>query len=147
MRFTITPEAIERLRINESALGREFNGWSTKEGLLGGVPRGILKWAKLQLKVERTEQLDAADARLVYYLLAIKNADHRLLPFSRIDELALTDFELVKHEVTSLDQDGDCGECNQPVDSIMHLSSDGGPAPDPTKGPGERETTGTATTS
>lgn len=153
MRFVITAEAAARLGLSPSAVQdadgqpREFSGWSTKEGLLGGVPRGILRWAKQQLKVERTEQLDAADARLVYYLLAIKLVDHRLLPFARIDELALTDFELVKHQVTSLDQDGDCGECNQPVESLMHLSSDGAPAVGPTGAPDGQETTATATTS
>jgi hypothetical protein len=145
MRFTITDEAIARLGVSPSAAGREFGGWSTKEGLLGGVPRGVLRWAKRELKVDRVEQIDSADARLAYYLLAIKNVDHALLPFSRLDELALTDFELVRHEVASLDQDGDCGECNQPVDAPMHIQSDGAPEPRPTRAPDGPGTTATAT--
>jgi hypothetical protein len=66
MLFTITAEAIDRLGVNPAARGREFSGWSTKEGLLGGVPRGILKWAKRELKVDRVDQIDSADARLAW---------------------------------------------------------------------------------
>ena len=76
MRFTITPEAIKRLGLNPARADREFDGFPTAEGLLGGVPRGVLRWAKKQIKVERVEEIDAADARLIYYLLAIRNDDH-----------------------------------------------------------------------
>jgi hypothetical protein len=152
MKFTIHPEAIERLGLDPVAAGREFDGYTNREGLLGGVPRGILKWVKRELKVDRIEQLDAADGRLVYYLIAIRNVDHTLLPISRIDELATTDFVLTPHLVTSKDQDGDCGECSQPIDSPLHrvYDEDGQqldqPEVPPTRAPGIPVTTETATT-
>lgn len=124
MEFSITPEAVKRLGLDPGRAGRTFDGPTTKEGLLGGIPRGVLKWAKRQLKVDRIEEIDVADARLVYYLIAIRGVDHELLPIGRIDELALSDFELTPHPCTSLDQDGDCGECNQPVSAKIHTGGD-----------------------
>jgi hypothetical protein len=152
MKFRITPEAIERLGLDPVRAGQVFDGYTNREGLLGGVPRGILKWVKRELKIDRIEYLDAADGRLVYYLIAIRNVDHTLLPISRIDELATTDFQLEPHLVTSLDQDGDCGECSQPIDAKLHrvYDEDGQlieqPEVPPTQGPGSPATTETATT-
>lgn len=153
MRFTITEDAIRRLKLDPERASREFDGFPTTEGLLGGVPRGVLKWTKRQLKVERTEEIDAADARLAYYLLAIRNEDHTLLPFDRIDELALADFALVRHHPRTLDQDGDCGECNHALEHPVHNvpgedpDDDAGlvPAPRPTVATGGPEIGGTVT--
>lgn len=120
MRFTITDEAIDRHGLNDICRGREFSGPSIREGLLGGWPRGVIGWVKRELKVSRSEEIDVGDARLVYYLLAIKTEDATLLPFRRINDLALTDFDITRHEVTMFDQDGDCGECSQPVEALVH---------------------------
>lgn len=109
---------------------REFDGPDTTEGLMGGFPYGVQQWLKKQLKLSSIEDLDVVGARLAYYFLAIRNTDHSLLPISRFDELALTDFAMVKHVVESLDQDGDCAECHGPVDSkVLHLESDVEPVP------------------
>lgn len=149
MKFTIRPESIERLQLDPERAGVVFDGPSTREGLIGGMPRGVLKWAKQQLKIDRIEYLDVAEARLLYYVISIRNADHTLLPISRFDDLALDDFELVPHVMRGKDQDGDCADCNQPWDSPVHVTADDdGPAPDevpPTQGPDSPETTGTPT--
>jgi hypothetical protein len=158
MRFTVTTEGAERLGLNVDKVcylpgtepdgtrrPREFNGPSLREGLLAGVPRGILAWAKKALKVQRIDQLDLIDQRLLYYVITMRGVDHTLLPIERFDDLAVADFELVQHAVTFLDRDGDCGECSTPVDNPIHIDGeDTGDLP-PTTGPGGPEMTGTAT--
>jgi hypothetical protein len=145
MRFIVTKDGAGRLGLDPARVcGREYDGPSVREGLLGGFPRGVLKWAKRELKVQQIEQLDIADCRLLYYVITIRNTDHTLLPISRFDDLALTDFELVKHEVTFLDQDGDCGECSMSVDNPVHIRADDeGIELPPTTDQGDQETTGT----
>ncbi len=114
---------------------REFDGPTTIFGLIEAWPMGIQRWLKHQLKVAKVEDLDAAQARMAYYFLTIRQADHTLLPIGRWDELALTDFDLVRHEVTGLDQDGDCAECHMTVDAFVHLKPVDSEAPDPTQPP------------
>jgi hypothetical protein len=104
--------------------GKEFDTPDTREGLLGGFGLGELRWLKKQLKVAAIEQLDAAEARIAAFFLTIRRHDHTLLPIERWDDLAMVDFELVAHVVTRLDQDGDCGECHQPVDASLHLQEE-----------------------
>jgi hypothetical protein len=95
---------------------REFNGPSVRLGLLGGFTTGELRWAKEKLfKVARIEDVDAADSRVGYYFLTLRRADHTLAPVDVWADLSGIDFDLVPHEVTVLDADGDCGECNQPL--------------------------------
>ena len=160
MRFVILPEAAERLRELGHQIDperacyvpgtdehgerkrREFSGPSVTEGLLGGFPRGVLGWAKKALKVQRTEQLDLVESRLLYFVIAIRNVDHKLLPIEWFDDLTLTDFQLVKHVVTSLDQDGDCGECNMTLDNDrVHIPAD----PDAAEVPPTKDPAGPAT--
>jgi hypothetical protein len=133
MRFTMTPDGVERLAAGDPAVVldpkrvcREFYGPPVREGLLGGFTRGELGWAKKQLKVTRTDAIDVTDARLLYYILAMRHADHTLLSISHFDALALTDFELVQHVPPGLDRDGDCAECSMPLDHPVHLE----PEPD-----------------
>lgn len=159
MRFSVTPEGAQRLGLDVDKvcylpgtapdgdrITREFSGPSLREGLLAGVPRGILGWAKKALKVQRTEQLDMFEQRLLYYVIAMRGADHTLLPIERFDDLALTDFELVQHVVPFKDRDGDCGECSSPLDSPIHLDPiDASAEVPPTTDPGGPETTGTET--
>ncbi len=158
MRFTVTTDGAERLGLNVdkvcylpgaepdgSRRAREFNGPSLREGLLAGVPRGILAWAKKALKVQRIDQLDLMEQRLLYYVITMRGVDHTLLPIERFDDLAVADFELVQHVVPFKDRDGDCGECSTPIDNPIHLDPvDDGELP-PTTGPGGPETNGTAT--
>lgn len=109
---------------------RVFDGPSTAEGLMGGFPRGVREWLKKQLKIATIEELDALDARVAYYFLTIRNEDHSLLPMTRFNDLAVTDFAIVRHVVESLDQDGDCAECHGPVDSgRLHIEGDVAPVP------------------
>jgi|SRR5687768_1422762 len=155
MRFIVTKEGAERLELDYARftvvgpdgtrIPREFDGPSNREALLGGFPRGVIGWAKKQLKVSRVEELDVLDSRLLYYVLTLRMVDHTLLPMSRFDDLAMTDFELVKHEVTEYDQDGDCGECSMPLEHSVHITSDDGPDIPPTTVPAEQVTTGTET--
>jgi hypothetical protein len=147
MRFVVTEDGAGRLGLDPGRVcGREFDGPSVREGLLGGFPRGVLKWAKRELKVQAVEQIDVNDARLLYYVISMRNTDHTLLPISRFDDLALTDFELVKHVVPFKDQDGDCGECSMSLDNPVHIrDDDAGPELPPTTGPDSPATTETAT--
>jgi hypothetical protein len=149
MRFIVTEDGAGRLGLDPSRVcGREFNGPSVREGLLGGFPRGVQKWLKRELKVMVIDQLDTSEARLAYYLLTMRNVDHTLLPIGRFDDLALTDFELVKHVVTFRDQDGDCGECNMSLDNTsVHIPDDTAGAAEvpPTTGTGSQATTETQT--
>jgi hypothetical protein len=150
MRFIVTEDGAGRLGLDPSRVcGREFNGPSVREGLLGGFPRGVQKWLKRELKVMVIDQIDTSEARLAYYVLTMRNVDHTLLPISRFDDLALTDFELVKHVVTERDQDGDCGECNMSLDNTsVHIQPDTAGSPGaaevpPTTGTGSQATTET----
>lgn len=151
MRFIVTEDGAARLGLDPSRVcGREFDGPSIREGLLGGFPRGVQKWLKRELKVQAVEQLDVNDSRLGYYVLTMRNTDHTLLPISRFDDLALTDFQLVRHEVTSLDQDGDCGECSMSIDNTsVHIQPDdqstGAAELPPTTAPDDQGTTETPT--
>lgn len=156
MRFTMTREAAARLGLSvdrvcgpEGEPAREYDGPSVREGLLGGFPRGVIEWLKRQLKVARIEFIDIASSRLAYYALTMRSADHTLLPFDRFDDLSLTDFELVRHVVTHKDQDGDCGDCSQPLNAPVHIAADDdapGAGVPPTTAPGSPETPETATT-
>lgn len=157
MRFSITLEGAERLALDAQRVcwtdtsgqrgRREFSGPSVREGLLGGFTRGELKWAKQKMGVVLTDQLDLVDCRLLYYVLSIRRADHKLLPIDRFDDLALDDFELIKHVVSFLDQDGDCGECTFRVGNrAVHLDPEPGAGDvPPTTDPASRGTTGTET--
>lgn len=105
---------------------RVYEGPATTDGLLGGFPLGVQRWLKRTMKVERIEQLDVVEARLAYFFLTIRQADHTLLPAEQIDDLRTIDFKLVKHKVSHpLDDDGDCGECNQPIEASVHTGDDG----------------------
>lgn len=156
MRFMVTPEAAERLQLNVERvcylpgrapdgerIRREFDGPSLREGLLAGVQRGKLGWAKKHLKVQRTEQLDMFEQRLLYFVITMRDADHTLLPIERFDELSLIDFELVRHVVPFKDRDGDCGECSSPLDSAIHLDPPSPVELPPTTDPGSPETNAT----
>lgn len=145
MRFTITKEAGQRLGVDPKWIGYEFDGPTIRETLLGGFPRKSVKYAKSALRVDRVEQMDVFDLRLTYYLLTLKEVDHTILPFSRFDDLAIADFELLQHVVTSFDQDGDCGECSRPLDDRVHIRDDGTPEIPPTRVPGDQATIETQT--
>jgi hypothetical protein len=144
MRFTITDEAIKRLELRPDLSGQEFEGPSIREGLFGGFIRKDKEWLKKQLGVRELALVDVFDSRLAYYLMAIKEEDHTILPFTRLGELALTDFMLAKHVVTSYDQDGDCGECSQPVDASIHIEPESPVEVPPTTAPAGPEPTPTA---
>ncbi len=116
---------------------REYDGPTTEFGMLEPWPMGVQRWLKQQLKVAKVEDLDAAQRQMAYYFLTIRNADHSLLPFTRWDELALTDFDRVRHPVTALDQDGGCAECHLDQDAFVHTMPADGEAPDPTQAPAQ----------
>lgn len=153
MRFTMKKDSIARLGLPARVAEMEFDGPPVSEGILSGFPRGILKWAKRELKVDRVEQLDVIERQLAYYLLTMRNVDHTLLPFSRLDDVAAYDFTVTPHEVTQVDRDGDCLECSMPTDASVHRLEDGHVSvvePDPTPAPdspGKPSTTETATPS
>lgn len=161
MRFIVRTDGAERLGLDPGRVCylpgqkgpdgepvvREFSGPPVREGLLAGFPRGVIGWGKKALKVQRTEQLDLLDQRLLYYVLSIRSVDHTLVPITMFDDLAVADFELVRHVVPFLDQDGDCGECSMPVSLALHLSDDDATGRElpPTTAPGDPGTTATAT--
>jgi len=150
MRFTMTKEGVERLAtedppviLDAGKVCREFTGPSVREGLLGGFPKWILDWGKRALKVTDTRNMDVIDARLLYYVLAMRKVDHTALPIDNFKYLALTDFELVQHVVPFLDRDGDCGECSMDLDHPVHLDPEPAVELPPTKVPAGPGMTGT----
>lgn len=101
--------------------GKEFEGPRVDRGLIVGYAVGELRWAKKELKVARIEDLDAIEARILYYVLAIRRHDHTLLPISRFEKLTVLDFDVASHAFV-LDDDGDCRECLQPRESSVHVA-------------------------
>lgn len=139
MKFRFTARAAQTLGLPETNMEREFDGPATRDGLLMGYTAGEVRWLRKHLGVTSTTDIDIVDARIGYYFLAIRREDHTLWPPARFDDLAVSDFELVQHEVVHpLDDDGDCGECHQPVTSGLHT---GDPGPDPTRPAGSTLTT------
>lgn len=112
--------------------GREFDGPPVDEGLLAGFTVGELRWLKRELRTPGgIETLDAIEARIAYFVLAIRREDHTLLPVSRFDDLTVREFPLVPHVLTKADRDGDCLECGNSPAAQVHIPQD--VEPDPTR--------------
>lgn len=139
MRFRFTPHGVAELGLSPQLLGREFDGPTTITGLMGGVPLGIQRWAERELARigydnPRVIALDGMEARLLYYVISIRNEDHKLLPIDRFPDLSLAMFEMVPHRVPGLDPDGDCSECHGQLEARWHIDTDPDAVP-PTSGP------------
>jgi hypothetical protein len=101
---------------------RVFDGPDKSQGLLTCWSVATLKTLQAALKVTKVDDLNIVELQLTYYVLTIRREDERLLPFRRFPELTMSDFRIADHVVESLDQDGDCGNCNQPLESPFHTA-------------------------
>lgn len=101
---------------------REFEGPKVSRGLLGGFTVGEIRWAKKELKVSAAEDFDAVEAEILYHVLSIRRADHRLLPISQFGDLSLLDFMPVPH-VINPDESGDCMDCGRPPQAPVHTEA------------------------
>lgn len=119
---------------------RVFDGPDKSQGILTCWSVGTLRTLKAALKVPKIDDLDIVDLQLAYYVLTIRRDEESLLPFRRWPDLMLSDFRIADHVVESVDADGDCGNCNQPLESAFHtavLLPPTNPTPDPTVVVGE----------
>jgi len=124
MRFKISPEAVARLELGDGLEGREFTGPPIADGLMAGFTVGEIRWAKRLVGAAQITDVDPLEARILYYFLTVRRADHTLLPRERFEELSVLDFIITPHAVSNLDPDGDCQECSQPVSSGVHVDVD-----------------------
>jgi hypothetical protein len=125
VRFTVSDEAIERLGLPELK-GKEFEGPRVDRGIIGGFTIGEIRWAKKSLlRIDLIQEVDAAEIRPLYFALAIRRTDPRLLPEKRFSELMDTDFVVAPHEYVG--ELRECGECLEPVRSPVHEVSEDEP--------------------
>ncbi len=118
MRFTVSDEAIERLGLTELK-GTTFEGPRVDRGLLAGYTNGEIRWAKKAvLRIDLMQEVDLTALRPLYFFLAIRRADQRLLPEKRWDDLADLDFVVEPHEYAG--ELADCQECMEGVRSAVH---------------------------
>lgn len=119
MRFTVSGEAIERLKLSPELKERVFEGPRVDRGQLAGFTTGELRWAKRELlRIDQIQELDLAEVRPLYFFLAIRRADPRVLPERLFADLADLDFEVVPHPY--LGDLAQCKECTEPVRSDVH---------------------------
>lgn len=117
MRFTVSDEAIKRLGLPEMQ-GRTFDAPKLTVGL-GAFTHGERRWAKKTvLEIDLIQDVDALDAVTLFYFLAVRRADPRLLPKERWPELTPADFEIVPH--TYAGERSECGECGDRVRAVVH---------------------------
>lgn len=123
MRFTMRPEAIERLGLSMELKDREFLGPSVEDGLLAGFTVGENKWARNQVKAKSSYDLDPMDARVFYHFLTVRRDDPTLLPVKAFTELSVGDFEVTPHAAVGVEDEG-CSDCGKSFASVVHLTGD-----------------------
>lgn len=101
---------------------RVFDGPDKSQGIMTCWSVGTLRTLKAALKVAKIDDLDLVELQLAYYVLTVRREDDRLLPFRRWPDLMLSDFRIAPHDVETLDIDGDCGNCNQPLEATFHTA-------------------------
>lgn len=121
--------------------GRVFNGPDKSQGLLACWNIRTLKTFKMALKIPRLDDMEVHEMSLMYYVLSVRAEDHSLLSLQQFEDLQLDEFQIYPHDVTGLDLDGDCSDCNTPIDRPWHTGVDlppttPDPGEDPTVGPG-----------
>lgn len=99
---------------------RVFDGPDKSLGVLTGFNMATLKGLKAALKIPMIDDLDMFETSIAYYVLSIRAEDHTLMPWSKWGSLTMRDFKVAPHVVTELDADGDCAECQRPLDAPWH---------------------------
>lgn len=117
MRFTMTDDAIKRIGLPELQ-DRKFDAPKLTVGL-AGFTHAERRWAKKTvLEIDLIQDVDVLDALTLFYFLAIRRADPKLLPKERWPELTPDDFEIDPHEY--LGDLPECQECGGRVRSVVH---------------------------
>ena len=99
---------------------RVFEGPDKSLGVLTGFNMATLKGLKSALKIPMIDDLDMFETTIAYYVLSIRAEDHTLMPWSKWGSLTMRDFKVAPHVVTEVDDDGDCSECQRPLDAPWH---------------------------
>ncbi len=130
MRFTMRPEAIERLGLSPELKGREFAGPAMEDGVLAGFTVGENRWGRKLVGAKTSQDMDPLDVRVMYYFLAVRRDlqasgdDVKLLPPDVFDRLSPGDFEVLPH-LAAGDEDEGCIECGRSFRSPVHLAPEG----------------------
>jgi hypothetical protein len=123
MRFTLRPEAIERLDLSPDLKEREFEGPSLEVGILGGFTFGECQWACKQINVPGTDSMDQVGVQLLYYFLSIRRGDPQAIPAKRFRDLMNIDFEIVRHTPEGDPLEG-CIQCGRAWEASLHQTPD-----------------------
>lgn len=117
---------------------RVFAGPDKTQGLLACWSVGTLRTVKAALKIPKLDELELFELQLLYFVLSVRTEDPNLIPFRDWENLQLDHFRIAPHPVTSYDDDGDCGDCNAPIEQSWHTGVDVPPTtPTPTSDPTE----------
>lgn len=117
MRFTVSDEAIKRLGLPEMQ-GRTFDAPKLTVGL-GAFTHGERRWAKKAvLEIDLIQDIDVLDALTLFYFLAVRRADPKLLTREHWPLLTPADFEIEPHRYVG--ELGTCPECGEPVRALVH---------------------------
>lgn len=119
MRFTLSDDAISRLRLDPDLKGAEFEGPKIDRGFLSLYTTAEKRWArKVFFKGENLEDVSEDELEPLYFFLAVRRANPALLPEKLFVELAPADFEIVPHEY--LGELAVCSTCGMPFRATVH---------------------------
>lgn len=119
MRFTISDDAISRLRLGPDTKGRVFEGPRIDRGLLAGFPTGETRWARRALLNGQTlQEVSVEELEALYYFLSVRRSAPTLLSERLFGELATADYELVQH--AHVGEQVTCQECLLPLRHAVH---------------------------
>lgn len=119
MRFTISDDAISRLRLDTDTKGRVFEGPQVDRGLLTGFPTGETRWARRALLNGQTlQEVSVEELENLYYFLSVRRSAPTLLSDRMFEQLATADYEIVPH--LHVGEQVTCTECLLPLRHAVH---------------------------
>lgn len=99
---------------------RVFQGPDKRMGILAEFSVATMKSFKAANGIRQIDDLDSMELQIAYCLLAIRAEEPGLLGLKEFTALKLADFDIAPHDVVDLDDDGDCADCGQHIDSKYH---------------------------
>ena len=119
MQFTISDDAVSRLRLDPDLKGRVFDGPRLDRGYLGAYTTAEKRWArKVFFKGDNLEDVSEDELEPLYFFLAVRRTGAALLPEKVFVELAPADFEIVPHEYVG--ELTVCLSCGMPYRTPVH---------------------------